>query len=84
MQWAYHQKRWFGKWHLYVGIFAGLILTIVGLTGSILVFQDEIDQALNPELFEVAKTQKKNSDRRDHPHNTIQISGYQIRIYYGY
>lgn len=59
MQWAYHQKRWFGKWHLYVGIFAGLILTIVGLTGSILVFQDEIDQALNPELFEVAKTQKR-------------------------
>lgn len=59
IQWAYHQKRWFGKWHLYVGIFAGFILAIVGLTGSILVFQDEIDQALNPELFEVVKTQKR-------------------------
>jgi len=61
MQWAYHQKRWFGKWHLYIGIFAGFILAIVGLTGSILVFQDEIDQALNPELFEVARTQKRIS-----------------------
>lgn len=61
IQWAYHQKRWFGKWHLYLGIFAGFILAIVGLTGSILVFQDEIDKALNPELFEVVKTHKKIS-----------------------
>lgn len=59
VQWAYHQKRWFGKWHLYVGIFAGFILAIVGLTGSILVFQDEIDHALNPELFEATVSQKR-------------------------
>lgn len=55
LKWAAHQKRWFGKWHLYLGIFAGLILTVVGLTGSILVFQDEIDQALNKSLFEADK-----------------------------
>ncbi len=60
-QWAKHQKRWFGKWHSYLGIFAGSILVIVGLTGSILVFQDEIDQALNPELFEVAEQEKRIS-----------------------
>ena len=59
IQWAYHQKRWFGKWHLYLGIFAGVVLTIVGLTGSILVFQDEIDRALNPDLFTVAEQQKR-------------------------
>lgn len=52
MQWAKHQNRWFGKWHTYIGIFAGIIVAFIGLTGSILVFQDEIDEALNPKLFQ--------------------------------
>ena len=52
LKWAIHQKRWFGKWHLYLGIIAGAVLSVVGLTGSILVFGDEIDQALNQELFQ--------------------------------
>ncbi|QXV63950.1 PepSY domain-containing protein [Mucilaginibacter sp. 21P] len=53
-QWAKHQKRWFGKWHTYLGVIAGAIVALIGVTGSILVFQDEIDRALNPELFRVA------------------------------
>ena len=57
--WAKHQKRWFGKWHTYLGIVAGAIIAFVGLTGSILVFQDEIDRALNKELFEVAAQKRK-------------------------
>jgi len=61
LRWALHQKRWFGKWHLYLGIIAGAILCIVGLTGSILVFQDEIDVALNKNLFESLKGQKRYS-----------------------
>lgn len=59
LRWAKHQQRWFGKWHLYLGIIAGAIVAFVGLTGSILVFDDEIDAALNPTLFEVAAQQKK-------------------------
>ncbi|WP_276480150.1 PepSY-associated TM helix domain-containing protein [Paraflavitalea pollutisoli] len=59
LQWARHQQRWFGKWHLYLGIIAGLIVAIVGVTGSILVFQDEIDRALNKELFVVMEQQHK-------------------------
>lgn len=59
LQWAKHQQRWWGKWHLYLGIFAGLIVSVVGVTGSILVFEDEIDQALNKELFSVLAQQKK-------------------------
>lgn len=51
--WGRHQRKWWGKWHLYLGLFAGLIVSVVGITGSILVFQDEIDQKLNPELFTV-------------------------------
>ncbi|WP_029279647.1 PepSY domain-containing protein [Pedobacter borealis] len=46
LSWAKHQKRWFGKWHLYVGIIAGAIVAFVGVIGSILVFQDEIDRGL--------------------------------------
>lgn len=61
LRWAKHQKRWFGKWHLYLGIIAGAILCVVGLTGSILVFQDEIDIALNKELFESLKGNKRYS-----------------------
>ena len=59
LQWAKHQKRWFGKWHVYLGIIAGLIIAIVGLSGRILVFQDEIDAALNKNLFEVEIKQQK-------------------------
>lgn len=59
--WAKHQKRWFGKWHLYLGIFAGIVVAFVGVTGSILVFQDEIDEMLNPGLFEVAAKQHRLS-----------------------
>lgn len=59
LNWAKHQQRWFGKWHLYLGIFAGLIVSIVGVTGSILVYQDDIDEALNPSLFRVVAQQRK-------------------------
>jgi uncharacterized iron-regulated membrane protein len=59
LQWARHQKRWFGKWHIYLGIISGLILAVVGFTGSILTFQDEIDAALNKNLFEVQEGMRK-------------------------
>ncbi|WP_293312007.1 PepSY-associated TM helix domain-containing protein [Pedobacter sp. UBA5917] len=59
LNWAKHQKRWFGKWHLYLGIIAGAIVAFVGVTGSILVFQDDIDRALNPNLFDVIAQQQK-------------------------
>lgn len=39
--------------HLYFGLFAGAILVIIGLTGSILVFWHEIDSWLNPDLYQV-------------------------------
>ncbi|GEP98019.1 PepSY-associated TM helix domain-containing protein [Chitinophaga cymbidii] len=58
-RWAKHQQRWFGKWHVYLGIIAGAIVAFVGVTGSILVFQDEIDRAMNPELFYVMEQEEK-------------------------
>ena len=61
LQWARHQGRWFGKWHVYLGIIAGFIVSIVGITGSMLVFEDEIDRALNPKLFSVLAQKHKMS-----------------------
>lgn len=40
--------------HLWLGFTAGLLLVLAGLTGSLLVFDDEIDATLNPGLRRVA------------------------------
>lgn len=39
------------KLHLYVGLTFGLLLSFMGLTGSLLVFEHEIDEWLNPALL---------------------------------
>lgn len=57
--WDRHQKKWYGQWHLYLGIIAGAVIAIIGLTGSILVFRDEIDAALNPSLFRALSQEKR-------------------------
>ena len=36
--------------HLWAGLIAALFLIILGVTGSLMVFEDEIDHALNPKL----------------------------------
>ncbi|UHG92009.1 PepSY-associated TM helix domain-containing protein [Spirosoma oryzicola] len=72
--WASHQKTWYGKWHVWLGLIAGTIILIVSLTGTILVYRDEIDQALNPKLFKAPAQGQKLSFgqiteqlKRDHP-----------------
>ncbi|KAF2989171.1 PepSY domain-containing protein [Methylocystis sp. MJC1] len=47
------RKIWL-KTHLWLGLALGLFLSVIGLTGSALVFFQEIDQALNPQLRIVA------------------------------
>lgn len=39
--------------HSLVGILGGLLLVIMGLTGSAIVFHQELDRALNPQLMQV-------------------------------
>lgn len=39
------------KIHLYVGLVLGVVLAIAGLTGSLIVFWQPIDVALNQELL---------------------------------
>jgi uncharacterized iron-regulated membrane protein len=39
--------------HRYLGLAAGVVVAVLGVTGSALVYGDEIDRALNPELLSV-------------------------------
>lgn len=51
------RKRLRGVWlaiHKWLGLSLGLVIAIIGLTGSILVFYQEIDEWLNPELLTVS------------------------------
>jgi hypothetical protein len=43
-------RRYFSALHLYLGLVLGVAFTLLGLTGSFLVFYPEIDQLINPEL----------------------------------
>lgn len=47
------RRKWWLTVHLWLGLIAGAVLLMVGLTGSILVFWQEIDSALNPSLQQV-------------------------------
>lgn len=45
--------------HRVLGLVAGLVLIVTGLTGSALVFRQEIDSALNPRLLVVTPTAER-------------------------
>ncbi|MGH8612088.1 MAG: PepSY domain-containing protein, partial [Gammaproteobacteria bacterium] len=47
------RKLWL-QLHLWLGLILGLFLSVFGITGSILVFYQEIDEWLNPDLLTVA------------------------------
>ncbi|MFT3965285.1 MAG: sulfite reductase flavoprotein subunit alpha [Sphingobium sp.] len=44
-------KRIFFQLHWFLGITAGIVLAIMGVTGATISFEDEIREALNPRLF---------------------------------
>ncbi len=46
------RKFWF-KIHLYLGLFAGAVFVLIGLTGSLLAFGSTLDAWLNPKLMTV-------------------------------
>ena len=49
-----HRRKLWLKVHLWLGLGLGLILAVIGLTGSVLVFWREIDQALNSSLYKAS------------------------------
>lgn len=46
-------RKFFAKIHLWLSIPLGIFISIICLTGAILVFEQEITQALNPHLYRV-------------------------------
>lgn len=49
-------RKIFAKIHLWLSIPLGIFISIICLTGAILVFEQEITQALNPKLYRVETT----------------------------
>lgn len=47
-------KKTVGMIHLWLGLGSGLVVFIAALTGSLLVFEKEIDKAIHPEFYNVA------------------------------
>lgn len=43
-------RQWWLAVHLYLGLILGLLFSVTGMTGSLLVFYLDIDEILNPEL----------------------------------
>ncbi|MEM9541675.1 MAG: PepSY-associated TM helix domain-containing protein [Cyanobacteria bacterium P01_E01_bin.42] len=48
------QRNWILKVHGYVGVVIGLLVAIIGLTGSILVFSEPLGHALSPSSLAIA------------------------------
>ncbi len=65
------RKLWL-KVHLYLGLFAGAIFVLIGLTGCLLAFELPLDEWLNPRLMTVPTSKEHNSYL---PLNTIVASG---------
>ena len=42
--------------HLWIGLIGGIFIFIICLSGTILVFQDEVIEILNPDVFEIEST----------------------------
>jgi uncharacterized iron-regulated membrane protein len=58
-----NRRRWYQLWlniHLYLGLNAGLIFVLAGLTGSLLVFYVELDELINPQL-KISQTQAQQA-----------------------
>lgn len=52
------RKLWFNL-HLYLGLFAGAVFVVIGLTGSILAFEYPLDEVLNPKLMRISASENQ-------------------------
>lgn len=55
------RRKYWLKVHLWLGLSVGLILAVIGLSGSALVFWQELDRALNPALYRTGEQSPASS-----------------------
>lgn len=64
--WSQPRKTWLRRAlfqiHLWSGISVGLIATVVGLTGSAIVYKDALDRVVTPERFRVTPGKRRSTD----------------------
>ena len=51
--WVGRRRKAWLKVHRYLGLSVGVLLLFLSLTGSLLVFHDEIDEWFNPQLLRI-------------------------------
>jgi len=66
------RRKFWLKIHLYLGMFAGAVFVLIGLTGSLLAFEFPLDEWLNPKLMTVSIDKENKSYL---PLDTIVASG---------
>ncbi|MDX5420342.1 MAG: PepSY domain-containing protein [Hymenobacteraceae bacterium] len=64
--------------HLWIGLTAGAVLAVVGLTGSLYVFQPELTVALYPELYKISNPDAAPVDVRTVVQNAEQQFGGEV------
>jgi uncharacterized iron-regulated membrane protein len=70
----------FTRLHRWVGLTLAGFLAIAGLTGSLIVFDQELDRALNPELFEVPGSAARLSPSTLAAHVEAQLPGAHVTL----
>ena len=55
------RRKFWLKVHLYLGLFAGAVFVLIGLTGSILAFEFPLDESLNAQLMTVPVNRDNNN-----------------------
>jgi uncharacterized iron-regulated membrane protein len=72
-------RKWLFTLHLWTGVLAGLLMTIIGLTGSLIVFRGEIEDALIPHLTRVAPQKERVPIQGIYDEVRARYEGDQIR-----
>ena len=73
-------KKFCGKIHLWLGLASGIVVMVVALTGSILVFEKEIDELINRDFYFVKVPQKAQRKPLDELLHQVKSFDTSIRI----
>jgi uncharacterized iron-regulated membrane protein len=74
------KKLW--KIHAWLGLYVGVMILLISITGSIIVFKQEIDEILNPNLYNVSSSKKEKISLDGISHRILELPpGYYLHQY---